>query len=34
MSLMSEKHWWYLVYKGKSWDSTIWFRIWQFQTPA
>jgi hypothetical protein len=34
MSSMSESHWWYLFYKEvKSWDSTTWFRIWQFQTP-
>ncbi len=26
-------HWWYLFYnEEKSWDSTTWFRIWQFQT--
>ncbi len=32
---MSESHWWYLFHKEvKSWDSTTWFRIWQFQTPA
>ncbi len=34
MSSMSESHWRYLFHKeGKSWDSTTWFRIWQFQTP-
>ncbi len=32
---MSESHWWYLFHKEvKSWDSTTWFRILQFQTPA
>ncbi len=35
ISLMSENHWWYLFHKEvKSWDSTTWFRIWQFQTSA
>ncbi len=35
LSLMSESHWWYLFHKEvKSWDSTTWFRIWLFQTPA
>ncbi len=34
-SLASESHWWYLLHKEvKSWDSTIWFRIWQNQTPG
>jgi hypothetical protein len=28
-------HWWYLFHKEvKSWDSTTWFRIWQFRTLA
>ncbi len=35
MSSMSESHWWYLFHKEvKSWVSTTWFRIWQFQTTA
>jgi hypothetical protein len=35
MSSMSESRWWCLLYKEwKSYDSTTWFRIWQFQTPA
>ncbi len=26
--------WWYVYHeKVKKWDSTTWFRIWQFQTP-
>ncbi len=32
---MSENHGWFLFRtEVKSWDSTTWFRIWQFQTPA
>ncbi len=32
---MTESRWWYLLHKEvKSWYSTTWFRIWQFQTPA
>jgi hypothetical protein len=32
---MLESHWGYLFYKElKSWDSSTWFRIWQFQTPG
>ncbi len=32
---MSESHWRNLFHKEvKSWDSTTWFKIWQFQTPA
>jgi hypothetical protein len=35
MSSMSEGLCWNLFHKEeKSWDSTTWFRIWQFQTPA
>ncbi len=35
MSLMSETPWWYLLHwEMKSWDSTTWLKIWQFQTPA
>ncbi len=41
MSLMKEaiggweSHWWYVFHKEvKSRDSTTWFRIWQFKTPA
>ncbi len=35
MRLMSESHWWYLIDKDvKIWDSTTWFKIWKFQTPA
>ncbi len=35
MSLMQESHWRYLFHKeAKSWDSTTWFRICQFQTKA
>jgi hypothetical protein len=35
MSSMSESHLWYPFHKKvKSCDSTTWFRIWQFQTPA
>ncbi len=35
MSSTSGSHWCYLFHKEvKSWDSTTWFRIWQFQTPA
>ncbi len=30
---MSESHWWYRFHKEvKSWGSTTWFRIWQFQS--
>ncbi len=30
-----ESHWWYLCHESvKVWDSTIWFTIWQFRTPA
>jgi hypothetical protein len=32
---MSGSHWWYLLYKElKSWDSTTWFRVGKFWTPA
>jgi hypothetical protein len=32
---MSERHWWYLFQEEvKSWDSTTWFRMCQFQTLA
>jgi hypothetical protein len=32
---MSVSHWWYRFPREvKRWDSTAWFRIWQFQTPA
>ncbi len=35
MRSMWENHWWYLFHKKvKSWDSTTWFKIWQFQTTA
>ncbi len=35
IELKVRKHWWYLFHKEvKSWESTTWFRIWQFQTPA
>jgi hypothetical protein len=35
MSSMPGSNWWNLFHKEvKSWDSTTWFRIWQFQTPA
>ncbi len=35
LSSTPESHWWYLFHKKvKSWDSTTWFRIWQFQTSA
>ncbi len=35
MSSMSKNHSWNLFHKGpNSWDSTTWFRIWQFQTLA
>jgi hypothetical protein len=35
ISLMSGSHLCYLFREDvKNWDSTIWFRIWHFQTPA
>ncbi len=35
LSSMSESQCWHLFHKRvKSWDSTTWFRIWQFQTRA
>ncbi len=35
MSSTSGSHWWYLFHKEvKSWDSSSWFTIWRFQTPA
>jgi hypothetical protein len=35
LSSMSESHWCYLFHKEvKSWDSTTWFRLWQFQTST
>ncbi len=35
MSSLAESRWWHLFHKEvKSWDSTTWFRIWQFQTPT
>ncbi len=35
MSSRSESHWWNLLYQElKSYYSSAWFRIWQFQTVA
>jgi hypothetical protein len=35
MGSVSASHWWYLFHQQvKSWDSTIWLRIWQFQTSG
>jgi hypothetical protein len=35
LSSLSPSHSWYLSDgEVNSWDSTTWFRIWQFQTPA
>ncbi len=35
LSFMLESHWWNIFHKEfKSWNYTVWFRTWKFQTPA